>query len=88
MTDRINRLIDAWYLSTQQVPLHTFLGMTWEEYADWLMSGSDPRLRHADLATLTTDAGEQPAPSQSTATGQAATDRPSWSLRQVPPATA
>jgi len=89
MTDRINRLVDAWYLSTQQVPLHTFLGMTWEEYAEWLMSGSDPRLRVAALQVLSSDDHEQAPPASSPSVpGHTATDRATRSWRQAPPATA
>jgi rubrerythrin len=37
---RLQSLIDAWHESKTSKPLHTWLGMTAEEYKDWLGGGS------------------------------------------------
>lgn len=35
--DELDKLIDYWYDSENiTTPLHTFLGMTWDEYSNWV----------------------------------------------------
>jgi hypothetical protein len=41
--EEINDLIDDWHHSALDVPIYTWLGMTWEEYAKWVRTGDDPR---------------------------------------------
>ncbi len=38
LLDEIDDYIDEWHDSDSDVPLHTFLGMSWEEYAVWMKS--------------------------------------------------
>lgn len=33
--------IDAWHNSDSDLPLHDYLGMTWEEYQQWVNPGED-----------------------------------------------
>jgi hypothetical protein len=40
---RINDLIDQWHEGNTGVPLHEFLGMTWEQYGEWLESNLWPK---------------------------------------------
>lgn len=32
----INDLIDQWHAGDGKIPLHEFLGMTWDEYCKWV----------------------------------------------------
>jgi hypothetical protein len=34
--DFIDELIDEWHAGDSPLPLHEYLGMTWEEYKLWL----------------------------------------------------
>jgi hypothetical protein len=34
----LDDLIDEWHDGDYDIPLHEFLGMTWEEYKTWLSS--------------------------------------------------
>ena len=36
LLDEIDDYIDQWHTGNSDVPLHTYLGMSWEEYAAWI----------------------------------------------------
>lgn len=38
----IDDRIDEWHRSNSKQPLHEFLGMSAEEYAAWVVGGSNP----------------------------------------------
>lgn len=38
---RIHDLIDKWHSEPRTMPLHEWLGMTWEQYSEWL-TGKKP----------------------------------------------
>lgn len=40
--DYIDDAIDTWHNSGGNESLHEFLGMTWQEYKDWVESGQVP----------------------------------------------
>lgn len=37
--EELDDKIDKWHLSDQDVPLHEYLGMTWEEYCEFVLKG-------------------------------------------------
>lgn len=37
--DYLEDLVDDWHTSPEDIPLHLFLGMDWDEYKDWTASG-------------------------------------------------
>jgi len=39
--EEIDDFVDTWHESKNKIPLHEFLGMTWEEYALWV---ADPNV--------------------------------------------
>lgn len=37
INEEFDELVDAWHNAPEDgISLHTFLGMSWEEYAEWL----------------------------------------------------
>jgi len=40
---KINKLIEEWHKGHDPLPLHKFLGMTIEEYNDWVVSNILPK---------------------------------------------
>ena len=38
MIDEIDYYIDQWHNRHSDLPLHTYLGMSWEEYKSWVES--------------------------------------------------
>lgn len=38
----IDALIEAWHTGDSDIPLHEYLGLTWQEYLDWLKTGKLP----------------------------------------------
>ena len=41
--EEIDDLVDQWHAGDGKVPLHEFLGMTWEQYGEWLESNLWPK---------------------------------------------
>lgn len=42
--DDIENYIEYWHTHETGKPLHEFLGLTWEEYGQWLRNGNDESL--------------------------------------------
>ena len=38
LPDEIDDCIDQWHDGSSELPLHTYLGMSWDEYATWIES--------------------------------------------------
>lgn len=38
LLNEIDNYIDKWHDGDSELPLHTYLGMTWNEYAVWIES--------------------------------------------------
>lgn len=38
LLDEIDYYIDQWHTGNSDLPLHTYLGMSWEEYKAWIES--------------------------------------------------
>jgi hypothetical protein len=40
--ENIDDLIDEWHESNSELPLHEYLGLTWEQYKHWIKSDELP----------------------------------------------